>query len=53
MSVFNLATSSISLMIGICEESDCDINDDDDDDNDLSDLEGTAPTPECRRLARL
>ena len=36
----------------ICEESDCDINDGDDDDNDLSNLEGAAPTAECRRLAR-
>ena len=40
-------------MTGICEESDCDIDDgDDDDDDDLSDLEGAAPTPKRRRLAR-
>ena len=41
-------------MTGICEESDCDIDDgdDDDDNDDLSDLEGAAPTPKCRRLAR-
>ena len=37
---------SISL---ICEESDCDINDDN---IDLSDLECAAPTPKCQRLAR-
>ena len=37
-------------MTGICEESDCDIdNGDDDDDDDLSDLEAT---PERWRLAR-
>ena len=39
-------------MTGICEESDCDIDDgDDDDDDDLSDLEGAAPTPKRQRLA--
>ena len=39
--------SVLTLMTGICEESDCDI--DDDDDNDLSDLGGI---PKRRRLAR-
>ena len=38
-------------MTGICEESDCDIDDGDDDDDDVSDLEGVVPTPKCRRLA--
>ena len=40
---------SISLMIGICEESDCDIDDGDDVEDDLSDQEGT---PKRRRLVR-
>ena len=40
-------------MTGICEESDCDIEDSDDyDDDDLSDLEGVVPTRKRRRLAR-
>ena len=34
-------------MTGICEESDCDIDDDD-----ISDLEGAAPTPQRWKLAR-
>ena len=49
MSVLNLR----DLLTGICEESDCDIDDgDDDDNNDLSDMEGAAPTPKRQRLAR-
>ena len=41
-------------MTGICEESDCNIDDgnDDDDDDNLSDLEDAARTPKRWRLAR-
>ena len=38
-------------MTGICEESDDDLDGGDSDD-DFSDLEGVAPTPKRRRLAR-
>ena len=39
-------------MTSICEESDCDIDDGDDCGKDLSDLEGTALTPKCWKIAR-
>ena len=38
-------------MTGVCEESDCDLNDGDDVDDDVSDLESVAPTLERWRLA--
>ena len=47
-----LSVISICLLTDICEESDGDIVDGDDGGDDLSDLEGVAPTPKCRRLAR-